>query len=200
MDSRELILDSAEEIFVQKGFSGSSMHMIAQRAGVSKSLLYHYFKSKSDLWEEVIHRRVFQAHLPEKLIDTVSSIFDSGIDVFREGGTHTTYFEFMRDNPQFVRMLAWLNAEESFPCDLPGGMRRDVLQRLERLQREGIFRDDIDPRIFVICFMAMCEMWFMSKGRISAWLGEDTDPESMSEAYMDGVGKILLEGMTGKRI
>ncbi|MBN2587987.1 MAG: TetR/AcrR family transcriptional regulator [Candidatus Fermentibacteraceae bacterium] len=199
MDTRLIIMDAAEDVFVDRGFSGSSIKSIAERAGVSKSLLYHYFPSKKDLWEEVIHRRVFQSKLPEKLIETVSSVVDGGIEAFREGGKHTTYFEFMRDNPQFVRMLAWLNAEKAFPCDLPPGIREGVLGKLESLQKKGILRDDIDPRIFVICFMAVSEMWFMSKDRISAWLGEDVDADEMSREYIDAVGKILTEGMVGGR-
>jgi AcrR family transcriptional regulator len=199
MDTRGTIMDSAEEVFVARGFSGSSIKSIAEKAGVAKSLLYHYFPSKRDLWEEVIHRRVRQAGLPEKLLETASSVSSEGLDAIREGRKHTTYFEFMRDNPQFVRMLAWLNAERSFPCQPPPGMKEGVLDRLGELQDKGIFRSDIDPRIFVICFMAVCEVWFMSRDRIVAWLGEDLDGEDLSEDYMDAVGKILLEGMAGDR-
>lgn len=190
-------MNAAEEIFVDKGFSGSSIKSIADRAEVAKSLLYHYFPSKKDLWEEVIHRRVFQARLPEKLMETVSSVVEEGVDAFRKRGKHTTYFQFMRDNPQFVRMLAWLNAEQAFPCDLPSGIRARVLEKLTGLQEKGIFRSDIDPRFLVICFMAVCEIWFMSGSRISAWLGEDTDTDEMRENYMDAVGKILIQGMAG---
>ncbi|MBD3278865.1 MAG: TetR family transcriptional regulator [Candidatus Aegiribacteria sp.] len=195
MAKREEIMDAAEEIFVENGFSGSSIKSIADRAQVAKSLLYHYFPSKKDLWEEVIHRRVFQSRLPEKLMDTVSAVVEEGVDAFRKRGKHTTYFQFMRDNPQFVRMLAWLNAEQAFPCDLPSQIRKGVLEKLKGLQDRGIFRSDIDPRFLVICFMAVCEIWFMSGSRISAWLGEETDTEKMRENYMDAVGKILIEGM-----
>lgn len=199
MDTRDTIMDAAEEVFVEKGFSGASIKSIAEIAGVAKSLLYHYFPSKKDLWEEVIHRRVRQARLPEKLMETVASVSRDGLDAIREGRKHTTYFEFMRDNPQFVRMLAWLNAEREFPCQPPLDMKEGVIQKLSELQEKGIFRSDIDPRIFVVCFMAVCEVWFMSGDRIRAWLGEDLDMDGFGEAYMDAVGRILLEGMAGGR-
>lgn len=197
MDTRETIMDAAEEVFVARGFSGASIKRIAEEAGVAKSLLYHYFPSKKELWQEVIHRRVRQARLPEKLIETVASVSRDGLEAVREGRRHTTYFEFMRDNPQFVRMLAWLNAERQFPCEPPLDMKEGVLDRLAELQKKGIFRDDIDPRIFVICFMAVCEVWFMSSDRIRAWLGDDLEGDGLAEEYMDAVGKILLEGMAG---
>ena len=113
MSTRDNILDAAEEIFVNKGFSGSSMKSIADKATVAKSLLYHYFASKRELWDEVIYRRISQANLPERMIEMVSSIASDGLDAVRKKKNHTTYFEFLRDNPQFVRMLAWLSAEQS---------------------------------------------------------------------------------------
>ncbi len=195
MNAKDRIMNAAEEIFVNKGFSGSSMKSIAEKADVAKSLLYHYFSSKHELWKKVIHRRVSHARLPDRMIETVSSIVIDGLDSVRNKKRHTTYFEFLRDNPQFVRMLAWLNAEQALPMDPPSEMRGEVIEKLEMLQKKGIFRDDIDPRMFVVCFMAICEMWFLSRNRISAWLGEDLNNDEMSEEFIDAAGKILLDGM-----
>lgn len=199
MSTRDSILDAAEDIFVNSGFSGSSMKSIAVRAAVAKSLLYHYFSSKRELWDEVVNRRISQAKLPDRMIETVSSIVSEGIEAIRDGNKHITYFEFLRDNPQFVRMLAWLNAERTFPMDAPLEMRTEITENLKILQEKGIFRDDIDPRMFVVCFMAICEMWFISRSRISAWLGEDMKEDKMSEEYIDAVGKILFDGMAGSK-
>ena len=199
MTTRDNILDAAEEIFVNKGFSGSSMKSIAETAVVAKSLLYHYFASKRELWDEVIHRRVSQAKLPERMIEMVSSIASDGLEAVRTKKNHTTYFEFLRDNPQFVRMLAWLNAEQIFPMDPPLEMRKEIIEKLNELQKRGVFRDDIDPRMFVVCFMAICEMWFLSRSKISAWLGEDLKENEMNEKYINAAGKILLDGIAGTK-
>ena len=96
MSTRDNILDAAEDIFVNSGFSGSSMKSIAERAAVAKSLLYHYFASKRELWDEVIHRRITNARLPERMIEMVSSIASDGLEVVRTNKNHTTYFEFLR--------------------------------------------------------------------------------------------------------
>ncbi|MEN8208578.1 MAG: TetR/AcrR family transcriptional regulator [Candidatus Fermentibacteria bacterium] len=195
MSTRDSILDAAEEIFVKSGFSGSSMKSIAERAAVAKSLLYHYFTSKRELWDEVIQRRVTNARLPERMIELVSSIVTDGLDVVRSKKDHITYFEFLRDNPQFVRMLAWLNAEESLWICPPPEVRSEVIKKLKELQKKGIFRDDVDPRMFVICFMSVCEMWFISRNRIAAWFGDDMGEIEKSSTFIDSIGKILLDGM-----
>ena len=38
-----------EDIFVKKGFEGSSISDIASQAKTNKSLIYHYFENKDDL-------------------------------------------------------------------------------------------------------------------------------------------------------
>jgi AcrR family transcriptional regulator len=43
---RELILNQAADAFAELGYAAASMSDLAQRCGVSKSLLYHYFISK----------------------------------------------------------------------------------------------------------------------------------------------------------
>ena len=50
----DLILASAVEVFAIEGFELSSMNRIAERAGVSKSLIYHYFPSKETLLFEAM--------------------------------------------------------------------------------------------------------------------------------------------------
>lgn len=51
---RQLIMDSALEIFAQKGFSAASINMIAKKAKISKGLIYNYFNSKEELISSII--------------------------------------------------------------------------------------------------------------------------------------------------
>lgn len=54
---REVILDVAEDVFVEQGFAAASMSEIAARLGGSKGTLYNYFKSKDELFEAYVQRR-----------------------------------------------------------------------------------------------------------------------------------------------
>ena len=51
--SRELILSKAMAIFAEHGYYKASIEMIAKAAGISKGLIYNYFKSKDELLESV---------------------------------------------------------------------------------------------------------------------------------------------------
>jgi AcrR family transcriptional regulator len=46
---RATILDTAARLFATKGFRGASMSDLAQACGVSKALLYHYYRDKEQL-------------------------------------------------------------------------------------------------------------------------------------------------------
>ena len=54
---RELILDVAQEVFLEEGYANASMSTIAARLGGSKGTLYNYFKSKEELFNAYVERR-----------------------------------------------------------------------------------------------------------------------------------------------
>ncbi len=56
-DKREHILIVAEELFAEKGFDGTSVRDIAQRAGVNLAMISYYFGSKEKLLESLIEIR-----------------------------------------------------------------------------------------------------------------------------------------------
>jgi AcrR family transcriptional regulator len=53
-DRRDLLLQHALRLFVRKGLTATRMADIAQAAGVSQGLAYHYFGSKEDIFVELI--------------------------------------------------------------------------------------------------------------------------------------------------
>ena len=56
LDRESQILDSASEQFGTQGFAATSVAAIAQRAGISKPLIYNYFGSKEGLFEACLDR------------------------------------------------------------------------------------------------------------------------------------------------
>ncbi|RHW32391.1 TetR/AcrR family transcriptional regulator [Lysinibacillus yapensis] len=55
-DRRNEILDAAEELFVQKGFDGTSTNEILEKVGIARGTLYYHFKSKEDIMDALINR------------------------------------------------------------------------------------------------------------------------------------------------
>lgn len=58
-ERKDQIMNAAEEVFTQKGFSNARMDDIAEETGLSKGTLYLYYKSKDDLIIAILDR-IFQ--------------------------------------------------------------------------------------------------------------------------------------------
>ena len=56
--TRDRILDAAEELFAQRGYEGVSVRRIMSQANADVSLAYYHFKSKRDLFDQVMLRKV----------------------------------------------------------------------------------------------------------------------------------------------
>jgi len=193
MSGRDSILEAAEDVFVEKGFSGASISVIAEKAGVAKSLIYHHFKSKEDLWREVIQQRFSMADLIEKLYQTLSKkSAGSLVDIVagRDG-----FFEFLKRNPGMVRMMTWLNLEGSGPAPGPKDLQRKVIGVIVRMMEEGRLRSDLDPAVLPIFFMSICTHWFAAKWDFREWFDSSLGEEELDRRYIEGAMDIILKGI-----
>lgn len=57
-ETRERILDAAEALFAKRGFDGVTVRQIMSEANADVALAYYHFKSKRDLFDAVLLRRV----------------------------------------------------------------------------------------------------------------------------------------------
>jgi AcrR family transcriptional regulator len=95
----ERILDAAEDLFAEKGYSATSLGDVADRVGIRSPSLYNHFKNKEALYEAVLERllAVFSAPL---------------VELDRGPVTHERVFEWLETivrqhhaNPNLARLL-----------------------------------------------------------------------------------------------
>ena len=55
-ETRTKLLDAAEEVFLEKGVSRTSLGDIAQRAGATRGAVYWHFKDKVDVFSSMLNR------------------------------------------------------------------------------------------------------------------------------------------------
>ncbi len=55
-ETHRRILETAYELFLKKGYHGTSMRAVSQGAGVTVSAIYNHFPNKEDLWKAVIFK------------------------------------------------------------------------------------------------------------------------------------------------
>lgn len=69
--TRQKILDEAYRLFLQHGYHGASMSRLVEATGLSKGAIYHHFRSKEEIFVEVLTSRV------RELIAELENVEDS---------------------------------------------------------------------------------------------------------------------------
>ena len=87
---RTQLLAAAQEVFVANGYHAAAMDEIADRAGVSKPVLYQHFPGKLDLYLALIDQQA--EHLVLKVREALSSTTDNKQ---RVAASVAAYFDFV---------------------------------------------------------------------------------------------------------
>lgn len=82
--AREKLLETAIRIFAEKGYAGTSVREIAEKAGVSKPVLYYYFKSKEGLFLAILDMAEnLQKDLLAGVLKSTGSVLDRLLILYR---------------------------------------------------------------------------------------------------------------------
>ena len=95
------ILMAAEDLFLEKGFAGTSTTDIARRVGCNQALVHYYFRTKENLF-----LRVFMAKLDMILKTLQQPLLEQDSDFFNKlRNAISAYFDFLANDtrlPHFV--------------------------------------------------------------------------------------------------
>src|SRR6266700_1771284 len=122
-ERRRQLLDAALEVFVSQGYHAAAMDDIAERAGVSKPVLYQHFPGKQELYLALLDTH--SDALVEKIRDAMTSTIDNKE---RVAGANRAYFEFVGDASEAFRLV--------FESDLRN--EPSVRERVDRVERSCI--------------------------------------------------------------
>lgn len=114
INTEENILIVAREVFMQNGYDGTSMQMIADAAGINKSLLHYYYRSKERLFGQIFSK-VFSQFVPRlgeifmsdmSIEEKVHAFVESYINVFIENPLIPIFvMQELSKNPQHLADL-----------------------------------------------------------------------------------------------
>jgi AcrR family transcriptional regulator len=137
--SRDKILDSAEQLFARRGFSGVGLAEVAESVGFGKSSLFHHFRSKAELYAAVI------ARILERIEhDLTQSLARGGQPVERVERWLDGIIDLLAENPSYPRLLLRsLFEDDELTGELPDEQAANasiqrVLGAAGRLLREGM--------------------------------------------------------------
>lgn len=100
-ERRALLVGAAEQIFATRGYTQAGLAEVANLAGVSKTLLYHYFPDgRPELYREVMSRLV------EQVVEVTRSATAAPTRAeARLGGFVTALFDHFERHPDAYRLL-----------------------------------------------------------------------------------------------
>lgn len=189
--TKKAILDAAEAVFFEKGFAQVSTSEIAEKAGVTKSLIHHHFGSKDALWTQVKARR-FKAYHDQQL----QALRERPADAQLLRHSVELYFRFLLDNPDLVRMMAWMALERDTSTPEQFQLLTELgIARLAESQAAGRLRKDIAPMMILASFMGLVEHWFLHRESLFCCMGLDPRDRTVDEAYLQSILKIFFEGV-----
>src|SRR5918997_44120 len=97
---RVQLLQAAQDVFVAQGFHAAAMDDIADRAGVSKPVLYQHFPGKRELYLALLEEHVGQ--LRDRVRDAMAGTEDNAERVV---GAVRAYFEFVDAEGEAFRLV-----------------------------------------------------------------------------------------------
>lgn len=140
-DTKEKILKAATTLYVEKGFSGASISMIAKEAGINQSLIYHHVGSKEDLWKAV------KAELLVKPdVSYIGKDYNS-LEEFLDDIIEHRIDHFIKD-PRAVKFLMWQTLEDNI--ELVGGHKASAKEWehvIESLKQKGLISKEHDTKL-----------------------------------------------------
>jgi AcrR family transcriptional regulator len=132
-ETRRKILAAATDEFARYGIAGARVDRITKQAGVNNALLYRYFGSKIQLFDDVYSRLV---------LETVDAVPLDPADLPDYAGRLYDYYE---SHPDAVRLAAWRQLERP-DQELPEAVHEGYRQRTDKIakaQRDGLIPDKL---------------------------------------------------------
>ncbi|MEE4117584.1 MAG: TetR family transcriptional regulator [Paracoccaceae bacterium] len=191
--SKRRILLAALHEFSENGLAGARIDAIAERAQVSKPMIYSYFGDKDELYKAALREAYVQIRQGERKMETDDM---SPAEAIHELVRFT--LDHFVSKPWFIRML---NTENLVGGDNIRGIAdaaeiqsplidqiRDIL---ERGARAGVFRDGIDPVEFYITLASLCYFPVSNKHTLRAVFHVAIDDEWLARKTAD-TAELLL--------
>ena len=140
--TEELILEAAQKIFMLKGLDGARMQEIADQAGINKSLLHYYFRSKDKLF-----MAIFESSISKLMPGLLSVLMDDGGIKEKIRDFFLTYMDFLLDNPMMPGfIISEMNRNpDKIKVFVDSMGQMDVFNRFQGMVNNSVEKGEIRP-------------------------------------------------------
>lgn len=184
------LLDAAESVFAEHGFHAATTAAIAERAGVNKTLIHYYFRSKEGLYRAVMERISSQhaVFLEDFALRDPAEALSAATD---------RYVRMLAANPNYVRLCAYCaleGTEVHADHELYERLSNAAIGALRRGMDAGVFRRE-DPRHVLASVEGMCRFFFEHEESMRKQWGNDFERERIVAERCEHIVRLLLNGL-----
>jgi AcrR family transcriptional regulator len=160
---RQQLMGAAQEVFVAQGYHAAAMDEIAERAGVSKPVLYQHFPGKLDLYLALIDRHA------EELVSTVHAALAATSDNrARVAGAIAAYFDFVdRDGEAFRLVFENDLRSEPVVADRVESALRSCMEEIAYVVAADTHLPEAEARMLAVGLTGLAEVaarWWLAEG------------------------------------
>ena len=190
---QEQILDAAEHLFSDRGFSATPVREVASQAGVNPALVHYYFGNKSGLLEAVMDR----ALLP--IAARIAAMKEAG-PISAQQFT-ALFFEMSARHPAMPRlvvrevMLSGGDTRELFVEKYAPRLGGALPGILASEQQRGNVDPEFDPANAALMLMSLCMFPLIARPVAEAGLGVDYSDEGR-QRYLAQINRLLEKGIS----
>lgn len=163
-ERRDQLLQVGRDVFARNGYESTSIEEVAQRAGVSKPIVYEHFGAKEGLYAAIVDREM------DNLVQRVSNAIAEGSSRERFEAAVLAFMTYVKDEPAGFAVLT----RDSPNATARRGLTRvidDLAERVGDIFRAGFERAGFTPKVAPIYANALVGMvtqvgqWWASEGR-----------------------------------
>ena len=169
-DTENRILDAARAVFMEHGFDGARMSVIATRAGINQSMLHYYFRSKGQLFDTVFRKAIGEALPP------VIAVLKTDMPLMRKVAQFAYgYIDMIAANPHLPAfVLQELRRNPDALADHVSQATRGVFDQFRRQVDETAERGEIrriDAAHLLTNLLALCIFPFIARPMLQTAMG-----------------------------
>ena len=185
------IIRAALELFVRKGYHGSSVSDITQKVELTKGALYAHFRSKGELLFRII--KEFEAQFIDKMIGAVEKFEGNALEKLNYAISFNS--EFAVENQELCVFLTFLTTELNADIDFQPVLKttyrkyqKFISKLINQGIRQGLINKRYDPDLAALTFMAlhdgMLHQWVLNRDHLDG------------KQYVKTFRMIFLRGLT----
>ncbi|MEJ1157568.1 TetR/AcrR family transcriptional regulator [Prosthecomicrobium sp. N25] len=190
----QAILAAAKAEFAEKGIGGARVDAIAERAGINKRMLYHYFGDKLGLYMAVLEEAYASIRSAELALALDRADPEEGIRTL----ARFTWRYFL-DNPEFLSLLATENLYKAEnlkrSARIPRihssfmGLLKSVL---DKGAEQGRFKPGLDPIDVYLTIASMGAFYLLNRHTLSTVFNRDLmEPDRLAH-WGDHLVEVVL--------